>query len=111
VRIPLAPDGERSIARAYLKALGLGDADDDARLLDPVAGFAAWPASAARLQAWHDGGNRGPRPPGWARPHQVELARALKARWAPALYRVAIDPDGRPLPLRRDTSIWPRLTR
>jgi hypothetical protein len=37
----------------------------------------------------------------------VELAPALKARWAQALYRVAIDPDGRPLPLRRgrDTSL------
>jgi hypothetical protein len=35
----------------------------------------------------------------------VELAPALKARWAAALYRVAIDPDGRPLPLRRDTSL------
>jgi hypothetical protein len=35
----------------------------------------------------------------------VELALALKARWAAALYRVAIDPDGRPLPLRRDTSL------
>ena len=52
-----------------------------------------------------DGGNRGPRPPGRVRPHQVELASALKARWAAALYRVAIDPDGRPLPLRRDTSL------
>ena len=92
-------------AGLWREHLGLGDADDDARLLDPVAGFEAWSASAARLQAWHDGGNRGPRPPGRIWPHQVELAAALKARWAQALYRVAIDPDGRPLPLRRDTSI------
>jgi hypothetical protein len=33
------------------------------------------------------------------------LARALKARWAAVLYRLAIDPDGRPLPLRRDNSL------
>ena len=92
--------------RLWREHLGLGHAaDDDPWLLDPVAGFEAWSASAARLQAWHDGGNQGPRPPGRIRPHQVELARALKAHWAQALYRVAIDPDGRPLPLRRNTSI------
>jgi hypothetical protein len=86
--------------------LGLGDDDgSDAQLLDSVAGFEVWQATAARLQAWHDGGNRGPRPPGRIRPHQVELAPALKARWAAVLYRVAIDPDGRPLPLRRNTSL------
>ena len=103
-------DGARVFARQlrlrlWREHLGLADDADDTRLLDPAAGFEAWQAAAARLQAWHDGGRRGPRPPGRIRPHQVELAPALKARWAAALYRVAIDPDGRPLPLRRDTSL------
>ena len=40
-----------------------------------------------------------------ARPNQVELAPPLKARWAAAPVPVTIDPDGRPLPLRRDTAL------
>jgi phosphatidylserine/phosphatidylglycerophosphate/cardiolipin synthase-like enzyme len=111
-RRPTDPGGLGDGARVFARQLRLrlwrehlGLADDAARLLDPVAGFELWRETAARLQAWHDGSNRGPRPPGRIRPHQVELARALKARWAAALYRVAIDPDGRPLPLRRDTSL------
>jgi phosphatidylserine/phosphatidylglycerophosphate/cardiolipin synthase-like enzyme len=111
-RHPADPGGLGDGARVFARELRLrlwrehlGRADDAGDLLDPVAGFELWRATAAGLEAWHEGGNRGPRPPGRVRPHQVELARALKARWAAALYRVAIDPDGRPLPLKRDTSL------
>jgi phosphatidylserine/phosphatidylglycerophosphate/cardiolipin synthase-like enzyme len=86
--------------RLWREHLGRGQ-DDDADLLDPVAGFQAWQATAARLQAWHREGRVGQRPPARILPHQVPLAPALKARWVPPLYRVAIDPDGRPRRLRQ----------
>jgi phosphatidylserine/phosphatidylglycerophosphate/cardiolipin synthase-like enzyme len=112
-RPPTDPGGLGDGARVFARELRLrlwrehlGRAeDDDDDLLDPAAGFEAWRAAAAALEAWHAGGQRGPRPPGRVRPHDVPLARALKARWAAALYRLAIDPDGRPLPLRRDNSL------
>ena len=35
----------------------------------------SWRATAPRLEGWHDGGNRGPGPPGRVRPHQVSWRR------------------------------------
>jgi phosphatidylserine/phosphatidylglycerophosphate/cardiolipin synthase-like enzyme len=86
--------------RLWREHLGRGQ-DDDSDLLDPIGGFQVWQATAARLQAWHQAGREDPRPRGRILPHQVPLAPALKARWVPPLYRVAIDPDGRPRHLRR----------
>jgi phosphatidylserine/phosphatidylglycerophosphate/cardiolipin synthase-like enzyme len=111
LRSPADPGGLGDGARVFARELRLrlwrehlGPAGDE-ELLDPLAGFELWRARAAELEAWHEGGGRGPRPPGRVRPHRLELARALKARWVPPLYRLAVDPDGRPLPLRRDNSL------
>ena len=45
------------------------------------------------------------RPRGRVRTHRVNLAGTLEGRWLSALYRLAIDPDGRPLPLQRDDTL------
>ncbi len=81
---------------------------DDSKLLevmadcvDPHAMFDAFVSSAEALQAWHDGGYQGERPPGRLRPiRRLHLSPATRA-WAGPLYRVIHDPDGRPGALRR----------
>ncbi|WP_030763304.1 phospholipase D family protein [Streptomyces sp. NRRL F-2664] len=73
---------------------------DDGSLCDPVAAFEAFRAAAEALDAWYDGGRRGPRPPGRLRrygPPDLPPARRLLAR---PLHRVLVDPDGRPMRLR-----------
>ena len=73
-------DGARVFARQlrlrlWREHLGLADDADDTRLLDPAAGFEAWQAAAARLQAWHDGGRRGPGPLGGSDPTRSSWPR------------------------------------
>ncbi len=77
---------------------------DDADLVDPAAGFVALSEGAAALDDWYRGGCRGTRPPGHLRRHNPDrVGRA--AKWpATMLYRVLLDPDGRPRAMRgRDT--------
>jgi phosphatidylserine/phosphatidylglycerophosphate/cardiolipin synthase-like enzyme len=74
---------------------------DDADLVDPRSAFDAFAASARALQDWHDGGRRGPRPPGRLRPLEDQTVSRSAARWATPLYHRVYDPDGRPRPLRR----------
>jgi hypothetical protein len=54
-----------------------------------------------KLEAWHEGGRRGPRPPGRLLPYRLPELGALTTAWAGRIYRVLFDPDGRPPALRR----------
>ena len=78
-----------------------GDPQSDAALLDPAAGFALWRDTAAALDAWHDAGCRGPRPPGRVRRHEPEPVSRWQRLWAEPLYRLVYDPDGRSTRQRR----------
>jgi phosphatidylserine/phosphatidylglycerophosphate/cardiolipin synthase-like enzyme len=93
----LAQDLRLALAREHLdRAEG-----DDADLRDPHDAFDAFAASASRLDAWHAGGQRGPRPPGRLRRHYPTPLPPATVRWAEPLYRILFDPDGRPRPMRR----------
>jgi phosphatidylserine/phosphatidylglycerophosphate/cardiolipin synthase-like enzyme len=69
--------------------------------VEPADMFAAYAETAARLDAWHEGGEVGPRPPGRLRrlppPEIGLLGRAV----ALGPYLKLHDPDGRPPHLRR----------
>jgi phosphatidylserine/phosphatidylglycerophosphate/cardiolipin synthase-like enzyme len=68
--------------------------------VDPAGLYDAYAASAARLEAWHDGGGVGERPPGRLRPIPLPpLSRAARLL-ARVPLDVVHDPDGRPGPLR-----------
>jgi phosphatidylserine/phosphatidylglycerophosphate/cardiolipin synthase-like enzyme len=99
-----AGEGARRLARrlrleVWSEHLGR-DADDPA-MLDPARALELWNASADTLDRWHDGGCRGPRPPGQVRRHRPDPVNPLQRAWARPLYRTMFDPDGRPWRLRR----------
>jgi phosphatidylserine/phosphatidylglycerophosphate/cardiolipin synthase-like enzyme len=96
-------DGARRFARDLrlrLSAEHLGRSPDDPSLLDPADAFRAWQETARELDDWYRGGRVGPRPPGRIRVHHPEEVPrwALHAR---PLYRLAVDPDGRPRRVRK----------
>jgi phosphatidylserine/phosphatidylglycerophosphate/cardiolipin synthase-like enzyme len=107
-RDPQDPAGLGDQARRFARDLRLmlwrehlgGDVDDE-EILDPMAGFELWKKRAGDLQRWHESGRRGQRPPGHARPHDPGRVKWWAAWWAYPLYKLAVDPDGRPWQLRR----------
>ena len=81
-------------------------ADDDSLLevmadcVDGAGMFTAYAEAAKALDAWHDGGRVGERPPGRLRCLQPPELTRLERAAALVPYLVLHDPDGRPRPLR-----------
>ncbi|MEU6997335.1 phospholipase D-like domain-containing protein [Nonomuraea sp. NPDC046570] len=104
---PRAPAGAAKFARDLRLTLAAEHLDLDRpgdgldELCDPRVAFDAFADSAARLEEWHRGGGRDPRPPGRLRPHPAPELTGFRRRLAMPLYRLAVDPDGRPPELRR----------
>ena len=83
------------------------DLDDELLLdvmddcVDPEGMLRAYADAAAALDAWHDGGKVGPRPAGRLRALDMPKFNLLtRTLWQP-LYRILVDPDGRPHSMRR----------
>lgn len=108
LREPADPGGLGDGARAFARELRLElmrehlDAHDtqDA-LCDPMTAFDAFAEAAAALDAWHEAGCRGPRPPGRLRRYVPPDLPTAKRVLATPLHHVLVDPDGRPLAMRR----------
>ena len=107
-RDPVDPAGRGDMARRLPRDVRLrlwrehlGPGLEESVLLDPVRGSEAWRRRADDLGRWHEGGRRGPRPPGRVRVHRPGPVRPWAAWWAWPAYRLIVDPDGRPFELRR----------
>jgi phosphatidylserine/phosphatidylglycerophosphate/cardiolipin synthase-like enzyme len=93
-----ARDLRLALMREHLDRDPAGSDDD---LLDPADAVRALDDAADALDAWHDSGRHGARPPGRLRRHDPEPLSAFTRAWATTPYRLFYDPDGRPRRLRR----------
>jgi phosphatidylserine/phosphatidylglycerophosphate/cardiolipin synthase-like enzyme len=86
--------------RLQLWAEHLGLEEDDPRLQSDGAGLELWNRRADDLDQWHRNGQRSPRPGGQVRHHNPQPVPRLHRLWADPVYRLIVDPDGRPRGLR-----------
>jgi phosphatidylserine/phosphatidylglycerophosphate/cardiolipin synthase-like enzyme len=95
-------DGARVFAR-HLRTTLLAEHLDIAaeELVDPVRAFDMARSAALELDRWHREGQRGPRPNGRLRVHQLPDVRWWEKAWAWPLYRTLVDPDGRSRRMKR----------
>jgi phosphatidylserine/phosphatidylglycerophosphate/cardiolipin synthase-like enzyme len=93
-----ARDLRLALAREHLDLAADGSEDDE--VLDPGRFIQVLTERAAALDAWHEGGRQGPRPPGRLRAHHAERLPLFTRIWATPVYRLFDDPDGRPLRMR-----------
>lgn len=70
-------------------------------LCDPETAFRAFEETAAALDGWYDGGRRGRRPSGRLRRYVPQELGAAEKLLATPPHHLLVDPDGRPLGLRR----------
>jgi phosphatidylserine/phosphatidylglycerophosphate/cardiolipin synthase-like enzyme len=71
------------------------DGSEDRGLGVPETAVQEIVASAEALDAWHESGKVGPRPPGRLRAHRPERLGLITRLWAAPAYRMFYDPDGR----------------
>ncbi|MFF7177636.1 phospholipase D-like domain-containing protein [Streptomyces sp. NPDC008121] len=95
-----ARDLRLELMREHLDAEPAASGEPD-ELCDPTAAFHAFEKTAAALDAWHEGGRQGPRPAGRLRRYAPPDLPAVRKALTTPLHHALVDPDGRPMRLRR----------
>ncbi len=103
-RAPADPGGLGDGARVFARELRLELArehlaredGDDEDLVDPASFFDTVKASSTRLDEWPKAPASSPRPTGRLRPHNIDVPPQWQQRLSSVVYRLAVDPDGRP---------------